>query len=139
MTGVASDRSQRAISSSSGVTPARASIRNRAASASRTAAMVCARIRPGRVCGILVLVAGGVDHPEVEPEQARLALAPVAGHARPVVDQRQLLADQPVEQGRLADIGPADDRDGGQACAMRPRCPARLTVQAVNRPSSSRT
>ena len=40
-----------AISSSSGVTPARASIRNRAASASRTAALVCARIRPGRVSG----------------------------------------------------------------------------------------
>ena len=40
-----------AISSSSGVRPSRASIRNRATSASRTAASVCARIRPGRLAG----------------------------------------------------------------------------------------
>ena len=77
----------------------------------------------GQGLGILVLVAGGVDDPEFEAEQGRLALAPVAGHAGPVVDQRQLPADQPVEQGRLADIGPADDRDGGQlghgACRCR--------------------
>ena len=32
----------------------------------------------------------------------------------PVVDQRQPLADQPVEQRRFADIGPADDGDGGK-------------------------
>jgi hypothetical protein len=51
MMGVVSERSQRAISSSSGVVPARASIMNKAASASRTAATVCARIRPGRVAG----------------------------------------------------------------------------------------
>ena len=31
-----------------------------------------------------------------------------------VVDQRQLLADQPVEQRRLADVGPADDHDLGE-------------------------
>ena len=68
---------------------------------------------PGQGLRVLVLIAGGVDHPEFEPEQARLALAPVAGHARPVVDERQLLADQPVEQGGLADVGPADDGDGG--------------------------
>ena len=64
--------------------------------------------------GILVLVAGGVDDPEVEPEQARLAFAAVARDSGPVVDQRKLAAHQPVEQGRLADIGPADDRDGGK-------------------------
>jgi hypothetical protein len=40
----------------------------------------------------------------------RVALAPVAGDARQIVDQRQALADQAVEQGRLADIRPADDR-----------------------------
>src|SRR3982750_1944051 len=49
ITGVVSARSQRLISSSSGVIPARASIRNSAASASRTAASVCCRIRPGSV------------------------------------------------------------------------------------------
>ena len=87
---------------------------NRATSASRTAASVCWRIRPGSAVRVLVLEPGGVDHPELEPEQARLALAAVAGHAGPVVDQRQPLADQPVEQGRFADVGPADDGDGGE-------------------------
>ncbi len=50
----------------------------------------------------------GVD--DVEPQRAkpRRAHAPVARDARPVVDERELLAHQPVEQGRLADVGPAD-------------------------------
>ena len=73
----------------------------------------------GQRVRVLVLEAGGVDHPELEPEQLRLALAPVAGHARPVVDQRQALADQPVEQGRFADVGPADDGDGGEGHGAR--------------------
>src|SRR5689334_725921 len=50
MTGVVSVRSQRPISSSRGVRPSRASTSNKAASASRTAASVCARILPGKVC-----------------------------------------------------------------------------------------
>ena len=62
---------------------------------------------------VLILEAGGVDDPEFEAEQLGLALAAVAGHARPVVDQRQPLADEPVEQGRFADVGSADDGDGG--------------------------
>ena len=44
----------------------------------------------------------------------RVALPPVAGHAGPVIDQRQLLADETVEQGRFTDIGSADDRDDRQ-------------------------
>ena len=60
--------------------------------------------------GILVLVAGGVDHPEFEPEQIGLALAPVAGHARAIVDEREPFAHQPVEQGGFADVRPADNR-----------------------------
>ena len=68
----------------------------------------------GKGVGVLVLVAGGVDDPEIQAEQARLAFAAVAGDSGPVVDERELAADQPVEQGRLADIGPADDRDGGK-------------------------
>ena len=66
----------------------------------------------GQAMRVLVLEARRVDHPEVEPEQLRLALAPVASHARPVVDQREALADEAVEQGRFADVGPADDGDG---------------------------
>ena len=37
--------------------------------------------------------------------------APVARDARPIIDKRELFADQPIEQGRLADIRAADDRD----------------------------
>ena len=50
ITGVDDERSQRAISSSSGTIPARASNRNSATSAWPIAASVCMRIRPGSVC-----------------------------------------------------------------------------------------
>ena len=66
----------------------------------------------GQALGRRLLEAGGVDHREGEIAEPRLALAAVAGDARPVVDQREPLADQPVEQRRLADIRPADDGDG---------------------------
>ena len=55
---------------------------------------------------------GRVDQAEFEIGDAPLALAAVAGDARQIVDERQLPADKPVEQSRLADIGPPDDRDG---------------------------
>ena len=45
------------------------------------------------------LEAGRVDHGEGEVGDAPLALAPVAGDAGLVVDQRELPADQPIEQG----------------------------------------
>ena len=53
--------------------------------------------------------AGRVDHDEAQVAQARVALAQVAGDARLVIDQRQPLAHEAVEQGGLADIGPSDD------------------------------
>ena len=43
----------------------------------------------------------------------RVALAPVAGDAGPIIDERELLADEPVEQGRFADVRTADDRNYG--------------------------
>src|SRR5262249_48972885 len=52
-----------------------------------------------------------IDDGEGEIAETRLALAAVARHTGLVVDQRELLPYQPVEQGRLADIGPADDGD----------------------------
>ena len=55
------------------------------------------------------LPARGVEQGEGEVAELRRRLAHVAGHARRVVDDGAALADQPVEQGRLADIGPADD------------------------------
>ena len=61
--------------------------------------------------GIALLEAGGVDDGEFEVGQTRFALAPIAGHARLVVDQRELAPDEAVEEGRLAHVGPTDDRD----------------------------
>ena len=39
----------------------------------------------------------------------------LAGRQLAIVDQSELLADEAVEQGRLAHIGASDDRDGGKA------------------------
>ena len=61
---------------------------------------------------IVFLIAGRVDDAELQPEQVGVALAPVARDTRTIVDQRDALADEAVEQCRLADIGAADDRDG---------------------------
>ncbi len=56
--------------------------------------------------------AGGVDDPEDQAAEGDIALAPVTGHAGAVVHKGELLAHEAVEQRRLADIRPADDRDG---------------------------
>ena len=96
---------------SAGRMPTRASMTKRMTSASPMAASVWARMRPSeRFLGGL-FKAGGVDDAEFEIAETRLAFATVAGDAGLVVDERQLLADQPVEQGRLADIRPPDDGD----------------------------
>jgi hypothetical protein len=58
-----------------------------------------------------LLQSGGIDHGEGDVAESAFPLAPVAGDARPVVDKRQPAADQPVEEGRLADIGAADNGD----------------------------
>ena len=62
---------------------------------------------------IAFLEACGVDDGEGKVRDPALALAAVAGDARLIVDQGQPAADQPVEQRRLADVRPADDRDLG--------------------------
>ena len=61
-----------------------------------------------RALGALV-EAGGVDDGEVEITKARGPLAAVAGDAGRVIDKRQFLPDQSVEQRGLADIGAADN------------------------------
>ncbi len=68
---------------------------------------------PGERLRIALLETRGVDDGEREIGEPRFALAAVAGDAGLVVDQRKLAADQPIEQSRLADIRPADDRDLG--------------------------
>src|SRR5579872_455589 len=58
-----------------------------------------------------LLEAGRVNNGEGKVAEPRFALAAITGHARRVVDQSKLSADQPVEQSRLADIRSTDDRD----------------------------
>src|SRR5207248_2205722 len=52
-----------------------------------------------------------VEHLDFEVAKAGLALTPVAGDPRSVIDQRQTLSDQAIEQRGLADIRPSDDGD----------------------------
>ena len=67
--------------------------------------------RRQRALGALV-EAGGVDDGEFEIAETALAFAAVAGHARLIIDQCKLLSNQPVEQRRFSDIGPADNGNG---------------------------
>ena len=59
-----------------------------------------------------IVQAGRVDDGETQIRQPCLALAPVPRDTRQIVDQRQALAGQTIEQRRFADIGPADYCDG---------------------------
>ena len=54
----------------------------------------------------------GIDEGDGAGPEFGLGLAPIARQARLIVDQRELLADELVEQGGLADIRPSDDGDG---------------------------
>ena len=66
--------------------------------------------------------AAGVDDAERHAEPLGLERLAVAGDARAVLDDGRLLADDAVEQRRLADVGPADDgTTGGQGGHARSR------------------
>ena len=76
----------------------------------------CFRLRahaPGERFRIAFLEAGGVDDGEGKVREPAFALAAVAGDARLIVDERQPAPNQPIEQRRLADVRPADDRNLG--------------------------
>ena len=65
------------------------------------------------------LAAGGLPARRVEQRESKIAelgrrLAHVARHARRVVDEGVAASGQAIEQGRLADIGAADDGDPGE-------------------------
>ena len=64
---------------------------------------------------VLVLPPGGIDHGEMQTRDIGIAHPPVARHSRLIIDQRELLAHQPVEQRGLADIGSADNDNFGLA------------------------
>ena len=97
----------------------------------------------------------GIDEPERRAEVVGLAVAAIAGEVRRVVDERGAAADEPVEQRRLADVRPADDRDQraftcvagisswppcfvishlrcSRACGARPRCGSTLPETLTN-------
>ena len=71
--------------------------------------------------GVFIFPPGGIDDGEAHPCKLHVAESPVARDARLVVDQRELLAHQPVEQGGFAHVGAPDDdyarqhRDGSWA------------------------
>ena len=68
---------------------------------------------PGRdAAGFGVLQPGCVGQNDVVGAKADACLLAVARQAGHVIDERQPLASEPVEYGRFADIGPADDGDG---------------------------
>lgn len=63
----------------------------------------------GQCFGLVVFPARRVDDLEFQAEQLGVAETTVARHARLIVDERELLADEPIEQRGLADVGSADD------------------------------
>src|SRR5687768_11025547 len=65
----------------------------------------------GEACGGSFIEARRVDQGEIETAERSFAQAAVARDARTIVDERQFPADQSIEQGRLADIRPADNGD----------------------------
>gem|GEM_PF-4239642 len=67
----------------------------------------------GKRFGLVVLPTRRIDDLEFQAEQFGIAEAAVARNARLVVDERELLADEPVEQRGLSDVRSADDDDLG--------------------------
>jgi hypothetical protein len=69
----------------------------------------------------------GVDEGEAPPDPLGVVGDPVAGHPGDVLDDRLAPADDAVDEGRLADVGPADHGDDRQ----RARCGLGLEVVVV--------
>src|SRR5262245_6706073 len=77
---------------------------------------------PGDRLGGRVLQACGIDHGHRVAGDHRLAVPAIARQPRHVGDQGSAPTGQAVEEGRLANIGPADDGNGwGHACFARGR------------------
>ena len=84
----------------------------------------------GQLGLVLEVDAAGVDQVEGDPVPLAGEPLAVAGDAGLGRGDRLAAADQAVDQGALADVGEADDGDGGQAGAhARPRSRARPTTR----------
>ena len=71
------------------------------------------RLHPRRKAIAFGLVeAGRVDNFKREIAELRVTFAPVARHARAIIDERQASPDQAVEQCRFAYVGTANDHEG---------------------------
>ena len=123
-------------------TPTLASTTNSTRSASATAASTWRLTLSSRSlpCGIqppVSITRNGT------PEPLGLELLAVAGDARPVLDDRRLLADDAVEQRALADVRAPDDHDRGQlgrrrSCRLaRARAAARCRRWRRPRPAAA--
>src|SRR3982074_882015 len=115
-TGLLARRAKSAKGRSFGMRPARASITNIKASARLIAVSVCSCIRavseplaPSSRPAVSITVNSRSPRRDSPSPRARLTSAAIARNTGLVVDQRELLPDQPVEQRRFSDIGPADD------------------------------
>ncbi len=70
----------------------------------------CAATDACNPCGVR-LPAAGVQDGEPLPVPQPVVGDPIAGDAGDVLHDRLAAADDPIDQGRLADVGPADDGD----------------------------
>ena len=106
-------RTTSAARASSSVTPVVASTTKSTASASAMARSDCSAhlVVEGVAAG---QPPAGVDQDEPAPVPLGLDLLAVAGDARALLDDRLAPADDAVHERRLADVGAADDGDGGQ-------------------------
>ena len=112
MTGRPDWRTARANAVSAGTTPSRASSTNSTRSARAIAVSLWARMRAAMRSRRRLLEPCRIDERHLVAGNLRLALAAVARQARHVGHERGALGRQPVEERRLADVGPADDGDG---------------------------
>ncbi len=78
--------------------------------------------------------AARVDEGEAPVPEDALGGQAVPGHARVGVDEGLALAEDPVEQGRFADVGEADDDDPGELRHGRPRVISRRGNSRGGRP-----
>jgi hypothetical protein len=67
---------------------------------------------PRKALALGIFETGGVDQLEREITEPTVTFSPIARDARPIVDQREMAADEAVEQRRFAHIGAADDHEG---------------------------
>ncbi len=97
--------------------------------------------RPVQVTVGLHLPASRIDEDEVLPCPVGVELSPVPGYTRLLLDDGRARPDDPIDQGRLPDIGPANHRHDGQSAhrcsGVESEVVGQGTSQALIRSSAS--